>query len=220
MIADFTERLVEGSNLVVYDPCGQQVDNGDSLVVNDRITVTMSGSHEGLYTVTFDVVSAVDSHPTNGSFSFTSGGQPCPGEEPAAQPEQPSGGGGGGGGSSDAGGTGSGSASSSRSANGVSVASGSSAQAGGARAASTRDGRQKQDAAVSRRPGQKRPGQEDLSAVVPNVNPASASGETETIAPSVWEGIPMGVFFVGLALSMVIGAAGGKIYAGIMGWRA
>lgn len=34
------------------------------------------------------------------------------------------------------------------------------------------------------------------------------------------EGIPIGPFLVGLGLAALIGAAGGKIYAGIMGWRA
>lgn len=218
MIADFTEPLVEGSNLVVYDPCGQQVDNGDSLVASDRITVTMSGEHEGVYTVNFDVVSAVDSHPTNGSFSFSSGGQPCPGDEPVAQePEQPSGGGSNAG---NGGGAGNDSTSSSESGGGGSSASRPSSQAPNAGAPRSRDGGQKGDAVTTRRPGQNRPGQEDPSAVVPNLNPASASGLTEEAAPSVWDGIPMGFFFVGLALSTVIGAAGGKIYAGIMGWRA
>lgn len=218
VIADFTEPLVEGSNLVVYDPCGQQVDNGDSLVASDRLTVTMSGEYEGVYTVNFDVVSAVDSHPTNGAFTFSSGGQPCPGSEPVAQePEQPSGGGGNAG--SSGGGGGADFASSPRSSAGGSDVTRPSAQGAGPGQPGTKDAGQKEDAATGRRPNQNRSRQEPSSAVVPNLNPASASGETET-APSVWEGIPMGVFFVGLALSMVIGAAGGKIYAGIMGWRA
>lgn len=76
------------------------------------------------------------------------------------------------------------------------------------------------DAATVRRPGRDRSGEESPSAVVPNLNPAVASGPSDATAPSVWEGIPMGAFFVALGLSMVVGAAGGKIYAGIMGWRA
>ncbi|MDQ3646148.1 MAG: copper resistance protein CopC, partial [Actinomycetota bacterium] len=79
--AEFTEPLAEGSHLIVYDPCGDQVDNGDSQVTAYRVTISMNAEAAGTYTVHFAVVSSLDSHPTRGSFNFTSsGGSPCPGE--------------------------------------------------------------------------------------------------------------------------------------------
>src|SRR5687768_5482312 len=82
VIADFTERLQPAtSRLSVYDPCGAQVDNGDSLIANDRITVSMSANKQGTYVVRFQAHSDVDGHVTTGEFSFTSsGGSPCPEE--------------------------------------------------------------------------------------------------------------------------------------------
>lgn len=218
MIADFTEPLVDGSNLVVYDACGQQVDNGDSLVASDRITVTMSGEYAGVYTVNFDVVSAVDSHPTNGSFTFSSGGQPCPGEEPAAEEPQESSGGGGGG-SNASGGENDASSNSASSATGSKATSPSSKDGDAAGRSRTRDGAQKAKAVSGK--GRGRNGSSDRDpAAVTELNSASASDDIEETVPNVWEGIPMGAFLGGLAVSTLIGAAGGKIYAGIMGWRA
>lgn len=225
VIADFTEPLTEGSMLAVYDSCGRQVDNRDSLVASDRLTVTMSGRYRGVYSVSFNVVSAVDSHNTKGTFTFTvTGGAPCPGEEPSEEEsEQTSDGGGnnnpgsssssGSGGSND-------STSTSDSRGGGSDASRPSSEGGRPGQSGGRDGGQRKTDGGGDRFRQNNSGGEPLSAKVPNLNPASASGQAEEAAPSVWDGIPMGVFWVGLALSTVIGAAGGKIYAGIMGWRA
>lgn len=76
--ADFTEPLVDGSHLEVYDPCGVRVDNDDSVVTGDRLSVSMSADKEGRYRVRFEVVSAVDGHPTSGEFEFfSSGGSDC-----------------------------------------------------------------------------------------------------------------------------------------------
>lgn len=214
VIANFTEPLVEGSRLDVYDPCGDKVDNGDSIVAGDQITVLMSADKQGRYTVRFDVVSAVDSHPTNGDFSFTSsGGAPCAGaaggeeQGPSQQPQSGSGGGGGGGGTSSS----DGSATSSSGSSEGSEASSSQARRAGSKKQSSEQissaaGGGKRGAAALHR----------QRARVPNIQPLAASGAAEP--GSVLTGIPGATFAMGLVLAALIGAAGGKIYAGIMGW--
>ena len=77
--AEFTEPVTLDSRLEVYDSCGVRVDGGDSQVTGYRITVSMDGEHAGTHTVTFAVVSAVDGHLTQGSFTFdVTSGEPCP----------------------------------------------------------------------------------------------------------------------------------------------
>lgn len=81
--AEFTEPVTLDSRLEVYDPCGERVDGGDSSVTGYRITVSMASERAGTYTVAFSVISAVDGHPTQGSFTFRAAqGEPCPGAEP------------------------------------------------------------------------------------------------------------------------------------------
>jgi methionine-rich copper-binding protein CopC len=80
--ADFSEPVTSDSYLEVTDPCGEVV-SGASEPVADKVTVSMSGSRSGTYSVYYRVQSTVDSHVTDGSFTFTSsGGDPCPGAEP------------------------------------------------------------------------------------------------------------------------------------------
>jgi methionine-rich copper-binding protein CopC len=89
--AEFTEPVTDESFLLVFDPCGRQVDNGDSAPSGFRVTVTMSGGAAGKYRVEFHVISELDGHHTNGDFTFTStGGEACPGTE---APEEESAGG-------------------------------------------------------------------------------------------------------------------------------
>ena len=82
--AEFTEppESSEASRLEIYDPCGVRVDSGGTTTSGYRMTTTMSADKQGQYTVLFQVVSALDGHPTKGQFTFTStGGAPCPGAE-------------------------------------------------------------------------------------------------------------------------------------------
>lgn len=109
--AEFTEPPAEGSTLQIVDPCGQRVDAGDYRYFGYRVTVSMSADKQGTYSANWHVVSDLDSHPTSGTFTFTStGGEACPGSEGGGSSgggsSKPSGGGGdggGGGGSSSAG---------------------------------------------------------------------------------------------------------------------
>lgn len=217
VIADFTEAVTRGSTLAVYDPCGQQVDERDSLVAGDRITVSMSGRYKGGYSVSFDVVSAVDGHNTTGTFTFTvTGGEACPGDHAGhEEPKQGSGGGRSGNSGS------SGPDSTDRTGSGTTESrKGSGSRGGGAaKEAAAAGGGGKQDRGATVKSGRKRSSGDDKKSSPATVLNAAASSAEER-EPSVWEGIPMGAFFVGLGLSMLIGAAGGKIYAGIMSWRA
>jgi methionine-rich copper-binding protein CopC len=195
---EFTETIEDGT-VSVFDPCGEQVDNGDSQqnLTNDRITVTMSANHAGAYRVVWKVIGS-DSHPTNGQFNFTSsGGDPCPGaeeEEPTddpkpdrePKPRAPS---------TDDGGQEQLSTNDSQSGSG-----------------STRGGRSG-DAATD--------GDKNTKMTADRQVEGTADRASDITAPtadrSVWDGLPLGDFFVALGISALIGAAGGRIYAGIMG---
>jgi methionine-rich copper-binding protein CopC len=201
--AEFTEQIVEDySYLEVFDPCGRQVDNRDSLVVHDRITLSISGEARGVYVVRFNVVSAVDGHPTVGSFDFTaSGGSECPAQKPPPAQQEASSGGKGPGSSTDAG--------SGTSAAPVSGSSGS------------RDNSPRGDAGTKVRG--KRTGERDAPRARDEETAgdalAAASPSPEQRRASVWEGIPMGWFAVALGMAAIVGAAGGFVYAGIVGPR-
>lgn len=206
VIADFTERLnPDASSLSVFDPCGTQVDGRDSLIATDRITISMSADKQGTYVVRFDVLSAVDGHTTSGQFSFTSsGGEPCP-DEPGEEEEQEQ-----------------------------------EPREQRPREDRTRDG----DASSSeRRREQRATGAGDRERREARANDATSRdrtaagekrdrrGDTGISAPStggvgleadetsVWDGIPIGDFLIALAVAALIGAAGGRIYAGIVGPR-
>lgn len=202
--AEFTEPVISQSYLSVYDPCGEQVDNGDSLVAADRITVTMSADKQGTYTVTFDVVSSVDGHPTNGKFTFSStGGELCPGaEEPKDEEEASEDDSSGSGGADDAGQTGE-----------------EKAEDGAAptkdRVKGTRQTRPRAEVRErqtgGRRAGTMRAQRETAEIELAQENVPSS---TET---GIWAGIPVIPFILALSIAALIGAAGGSIYANIMG---
>lgn len=203
--AEFTEAVVSDSYLQVFDACGRQVDNRDSIVVHDRITVSMSGEARGVYVVRFNVVSAVDGHPTVGSFDFTSsGGAECPGEKPAAGQGPTSG-------DEDAG-SGSATGSSGRDSASVSSASQNESRTQDARRemrgerAGNRDGLERNRGGRTRG-GNAADGADDAFVA------ASPAGERKA---SIWSGIPMNWFAVGLVIAALVGAAGGLVYAGIV----
>ena len=216
--AQFTEPLVSGSKLEVYDPCGAQVDGGDSFVAGDQLTISMSADKQGAYRIRFSVVSAVDGHPTNGEFGFTStGGAPCeqPEEEDPAG-EEPVDASGGSGGASN----GAGSSSTSTTSTEGPASSGSNA-AGGAGLSADRGGTGSQDRSVEAAGGDRdvKTPAERLAAPKARVANIQGSPVAAGSGPAgAFEGMPMGALAVGLLLAASTGAAGGKIYAGIMGW--
>lgn len=208
--AEFTEPVVDGSYLAVYDPCGARVDNGDSLVAADRITVSMSADKQGRYRVTFKVVSSVDGHPTSGEFGFTSsGGSPCPGAEPEEpeddEPDEGSSSGGGDGRDSN----------SSTAAGSNEGTDGSKDRVAGTRL--TRDARrgaaakQRRKDAVRPPDARRQPGADQrIELAKQPVTPASQKR-------GIWDGISIGELLLALGVAALIGAAAGGIYRGIMG---
>ena len=200
--AEFTEPLAEGSYLQVTDPCGRRVDGGDVRIVGYDMSVSMSGAAAGRYVVAYRAFSRLDPHVTQGEFSFSaSDGETCPGEQEASTtaPRERSG-----------------SNEPETETVGVVAAAGagpesSSGESTGSAAARRRSARVR---ARSGKPFKLAP----QRAVVPNVQAAAAEDDEEE--PSVWDGIPIESFVTGLLLAAIIGAAGGKIYAGIMGPRA
>ena len=81
---EFTEPITAGSSMKITDPCGRAVATGDAQVTATSMTQAMAGSAAGTYSVYWRALGA-DGHPTEGEFSFSSsGGDPCPGEEPAS----------------------------------------------------------------------------------------------------------------------------------------
>ncbi|HVF52280.1 MAG TPA: copper resistance CopC family protein [Actinomycetota bacterium] len=197
---DFTEPVVDDSLLSITDPCGRQVDNRDSFVAADRITVTMSGEAAGRYTVAFDVVSAVDGHPTRGRFNFTStGGSPCPDAAPAPddppeeepEPDDPA--------------TGEGS----RPSDGASTeAEPTAGPSGGSRRPQGNGGSRKilsEDRLVEETP-------------TPVEDLADEAQSVPEQAPPVAEDddLPLSGLFAAFAVAALIGAAGGYIYRGIV----
>ena len=64
------------SQITVLDSSGKRVDNGDSKVDPadpTRLSVSLRSLKDGVYTVSWKVLSAVDSHPTEGAYPFAVG---------------------------------------------------------------------------------------------------------------------------------------------------
>lgn len=215
--ADFSEPVTSDSYMEVTDPCGDVVSGGSSPVA-DKISVAMSGTRAGTYSVFFSVQSSVDSHVTEGSFTFTSsGGDACPGAEPppggggggddpppgggGGGDDPPPGGGGGSDGPSDQPADTSGDSNEGVDTNPASPGGGSDHAAGhgGSRSHGGRAGKNRAASGGSR-------------------NLEVASGERERREPDPWD-LPAGGLVAGLSIAALIGAAGGRIYAGIMGPR-
>ena len=201
--AEFTEPVVDDSRLEVYDPCGTRVDNGDSFVAADRITVSMSADKQGTYRVHFSVVSSVDGHPTSGDFDFTSsGGSPCPGEEPAEEeePEKPQ------------------SPRDDRADDEAMATDDESTGSTDPEDGASRSSRERPDRSEAGHQGHRRT-KDDRVAGRRIVAQDETPETEETSTTGIWDGIPMSDFFVALAVATLIGAAGGRIYAGILGPR-
>ncbi|MFN2588721.1 MAG: copper resistance protein CopC [Actinomycetota bacterium] len=203
--AEFTEPITDSSYLEVYDPCGQRVDGGDSQVSGYNMSISMSAARAGEYVVEF-AAQSIDTHVTYGSFSFTSsGGEPCPGEEPA---ETGTGGGGGAGAGSAGGGGAAGGGSGSPSAPGGGAGPASGGAAGGRHAQhrkETGDARPGRDGGGPRAPGARNE----------TVTLENTGDRAPDPGPAAWD-LPLGAVFMALVLCVLIGAAGGRVYAGIV----
>lgn len=204
--AEFTEPLAGGSYLRVTDPCGDQVDNGDVAISGFNMSVTMDGSASGRYVVFFQAHSQLDPHVTRGEFDFTaSSGPAC--ASAASGGEDASG-------SDDSSGSQGGSTGLDAAAEAPSSAETGDASSGAGGGASASRGNDVGRRARSRSAD---PSGAEQGARVPNL---AAAARDEPEKKPVWDGIELEPFLTGLLLAAIIGAAGGKIYAGIVGPRA
>lgn len=199
--AEFTEPPADGSSLQIFDPCGQRVDAGDYRYQGmpfNTVTVSMSADKAGEYEAVWTVVSAADAHTTRGRFNFSSsGGGPCPGTEGGKDEKA----------ESDDG-------QASSSGDGASDPS----QSGPVSAAG--DAGSQDDENDGKRQKKKNKAKD---ATERTETPASEQIElTQSEVPgeeSPTEDLPLDWLIVGLSISALIGAAAGRIYAGIRGPR-
>lgn len=201
VIVDFTERIIPESTLSVSDPCGAEVDNNDSVVVNDRITISMSADKQGTYTVRFAVQSAVDGHNTQGQFTFTSSsGSACDSGRQEAEPDDE--------------------ATRERTTQ--------QRTRDQDRVGTDRDAREDRQGSRSIASGRDRDGQRKRAQTRRDKGDRARTDTSRDIAAgeedleanevaSIWDGIPLRDFAVALGIAALIGAAGGRIYAGIVG---
>lgn len=194
--AEYTEPLQDGSNMEIYDPCGQRVDHDDTQITGYRMTVSMTGERSGTYSVSWVAASAVDPHVTRGTFTFTvTDGPACetapaPSEEESEQEETRE--------------------ESASSSEGRTQGSATSTRGRRARAAAD-DTTRVRGTRIGARDNRPR---RDRIELAQQRTPVETESET-----GIWDGIPWDWFGIAMLLSAVIGAAGGRIYAGIMGPR-
>ena len=196
---EFTESIEDGY-VHVYDPCGERVDHGEMErnLTNDRITVGTHGDKTGSYRVEWEVLGS-DSHITRGEFSFSSSsGDTCPVEdEDEPEPEKPPK-------DNDDG----------RAETDSDVTS-DDERSPQERSDEVESGRRERSESRQQQ-STKEP---DRDADTENLAQDPTVDAEETSAKGIWDGIPIGDFMVALAVAALIGAAGGRIYAGILGPR-
>ena len=89
---EYSEPPVSADNVVVKDGCGVDVVTAAE-VEEKAITADVPEGQPGKWKVSFRVISAVDGHPNNDSFSFTVAGKAdCTKETGAAPPREDDGG--------------------------------------------------------------------------------------------------------------------------------
>lgn len=199
---EFTERI-EGGSVTITDPCGDRADHGEDEMnlTSDRLTTGMHGDKAGTYVVQWSVLGS-DGHNTRGEFTFTSsGGAACPGtKEPDPEPDperEPR-----------------------------------AKREGSQPRTGSDDGSDPDDDATEQRAGDRRSPEDETQQERDReprnrsraerrleVQAQSPAETNETPVKSIWDGIPMGDFLIALSVAALIGAAGGRIYAGIVGPR-
>ena len=211
---EFSEAIVAGSYIKVTDPCGRSVNSGPTQVGATSMTQAISAEAAGTYAVSW-LANGADSHAVEGSFTFSSsGGAPCPGEEPEEDPGTGGGGtsgsGGSRGGASDAGASG---GSDEGSVEGAATG----AQDGnGGGHNNHRGGSNGKDGSKEGKGGKggKGDGGEEQSGAT---GPLAGAQSDVPEAPSAIEGIPMDGLVITLVVAAIIGAAAGKIYVSLSG---
>ena len=207
------DEVVTNANLEVVDPCGSRVDDGDTQTLGYEASVGMSGDNAGTYSVRWEVISE-DGHNVSGTWTFSSsGGDACPGSGGSSGGGNGSGSGGGGGSGSGGGGgsggstTGGGTASGG-SGNGPTVAS------GGDSGNDAHKGKHAGHDGMGKGKDKKKKSKHNHhSADEPKEVELAAGGDEKS------SDMPVDWLLISFAIAGLIGAAGGSIYASIMGPR-
>jgi methionine-rich copper-binding protein CopC len=202
------DELVTNADLDVFDPCGDQVDNGSPQALGRTVSVGMSADRSGTYSVEWVVISE-DGHNVRGDWTFTSsGGAACPGSG-GGNGEGSGGGGAGGSGS----GGGSGNGGGSTDAGGSSATDGGSTQVSGGGGG---DGGQESAADKGKRKNSKKHSKHQKADDEPReVNLVAGEPDEERKSSD----IPLDWLLISFGIAALIGAAGGSIYASIVGPR-
>ena len=218
---EFSEAIVAGSYIEVTDPCGRSVNSGSTQVAATSMTQAISADAAGTYTV-FWQANGADGHPIQGDFTFTSsGGSPCPGEEPEKDPETGNSGGSGSGGNR--GGTSNSGGSTDSDEGFIEGAPAGTDDGNGGRHNNHRGGSNGKAAGDK---GGNRGNRGKRANGANGGNGEEQGGETGPLAgaqldvpdaPSAIEGIPMDGLLITLIVAAVIGAAAGKIYVSLSG---
>lgn len=214
--AEYTEPPQQGARLDVIDPCGTKVGGHSVSVFGYRASTPVSADRAGTYRVSWRVVSELDGHATSGSFSFTStGGSPCPGAGSAS-------GSGGSGGSGSGGGSGSAGSGSGGGTGAANTSSGS----GGASSSAGSGGSREGDGPTRKARGDGKKRHRAHSGNKGGRGAGSAGGRGDEViltqgrdgqgVPASDE-LPLDWLLASFALSALIGAVGGQIYALIVG---
>jgi copper transport protein len=192
--AEYTEPLQDGSHLEIYDPCGTQVDHDDTEITGYRMTISMTGERSGTYTARWVAASAIDPHVTRGAFTFiVTDGPAC--EEAAAAPE--------------------------REAEGENSPSQQDSTSKAAESDAARDRSAEASDGGTKVKGRLLTKEKDTARSTNRrqIVAQERSDETQVEERSLWAGMPWDWFGIAMLLAAAIGAAGGRIYAGIMGPR-
>ena len=197
---EFTESIEEGY-VHVYDPCGERVDHGEPErnLTNDRITVGTHGDKAGAYRVHWEVLGS-DSHITRGEFSFSSSsGDTCPvsdEDDQEPEPEKPP---------------------NDNDRAETDTNSTTTDDPGSPRERSDAVESERRERTERNASRQRQVTTGDRDADTDTLAQDETLDAEETSARGIWDGIPIGDFMVALAVAALIGAAGGRIYAGILG---
>jgi methionine-rich copper-binding protein CopC len=201
---EFTEMIEDGS-ITIYDPCGARADHGDDEMnlTSDRLTTGAHGDRSGTYRVVWSVLGS-DGHNTKGEFTFTStGGDACPGAEEEEEDEPRK------------------ERQRERTREDRTIGEDDDADLGSSNGSDRERGNDRSDV---RRRDRENDRQRDRTRVKGTREQRDlAQQPTDPSEPTgdkgIWDGIPLGDLMVALGVAALIGAAGGRIYAGIIGPR-
>lgn len=198
--AEYSEPLEPDSHMEVYNPCGQRVDGGDVRVTGYEMAVSMSSDSAGTYVVAWTAASAIDPHVTEGNFTFTvTQGTDC--NEPAPNPD------------------GDGSANENTGSNDPSGSETTSSAGPASSGKNTSSGRvipaeNQRKGKHAQHKNMRRGARSPARRTVAQPQDPSPPGATE--GPS---GLPLSSVLLALGMSVLIGASGGWVYAGLLGPR-